>query len=117
RLEAGASVAGPDLRAPVTSAAVPPCPCVLVAAAAAPLPGGRHGGRFLQLRVSTLDRPTTSGHYRRGTVHFTSNQLRPIGNDLAGGAEHALSLCHLRSCALVLFVRRQSYFDRGIHLR
>ena len=32
---------------------------MLVAAAAAPLPGGRHGGRLLQLRVSALARPGT----------------------------------------------------------
>jgi hypothetical protein len=33
-----------------------PATAFLVAAAAAPLPGGRHGGRLLQLRVSTLAR-------------------------------------------------------------
>ena len=47
---------GSELHARGTSAAVRSCRCVLVAAAAAPLPGGRHGRRFLQLRVSALAR-------------------------------------------------------------
>ena len=53
-LGGGAASGGSELHARVTSAAVRSCHFVLVAAAAAPLSCGRHGGRLLQLRVSAL---------------------------------------------------------------
>ena len=53
-LGGGAASGGSELHARVTSAAVRSCHFVLVAAAAAPLFGGRDGGRSLQLRVSAL---------------------------------------------------------------
>ena len=53
-LGGGAALGGSELHARVTSAAVRSCHFVLVAAAAAPLLGGRHGGRLLQLRVIAL---------------------------------------------------------------
>jgi hypothetical protein len=49
-----AALGGFELHAGVTSAAVRSRHCMLVAAAAAPPKGGRHGGRCLQLRVITL---------------------------------------------------------------
>src|SRR4029079_16307962 len=59
-----------ELRARVTSAAVRSCHCVLVAAAAAPLPGGRPGGRVLSLRVSTL------GSREHECCHFAPSSSR-----------------------------------------
>src|ERR1051326_2654451 len=53
-LGGGATSGASELRAGVTSAAVRFRYCMLVAAAAAPPEGGRHGGRLLQLRVITL---------------------------------------------------------------
>jgi len=50
-LGGGAALGRLQLHARVTAAAVRSCHCVLVAAAAVPLPGGRHGRRLLQLRV------------------------------------------------------------------
>ena len=55
-LGGGAALGGSELHARVTSAAVRFRHCVLVAAAAAPLQGGRHGRRLLQLRVIALGR-------------------------------------------------------------
>ena len=56
---------GSELHASVTSAAVRSFHFVLVAAAAAPLPGGRHGRRLLQLRVSALAGQRVSGQKSR----------------------------------------------------
>ena len=53
-LGGGAALGGSELHARGTSAAVRSRYCVLVAAAAAPLAGGPHGRRLLQLRVSAL---------------------------------------------------------------
>ena len=55
-LGGGAALGGSELHARVTSAAVRSATPLLVAAAAAPLPGGRRGRRLLQLRVSALGR-------------------------------------------------------------
>ena len=57
-LGGGAALGGSELHSRVTSAAVRSRHFVLVAAAAVPLPGGRHGRRLLQLRVSALDGQT-----------------------------------------------------------
>src|ERR1043165_2972685 len=56
-LGGGAALSGSELHAGVTSAALRSSRCALVAAAAAPPEGGRHGGRSLQLRVSALGAP------------------------------------------------------------
>ena len=53
-LGGGAALSGSELHAAVTSAAVRSRYCMLVAAAAAPSVGDRHGRRSLQLRVSSL---------------------------------------------------------------
>src|ERR1043165_9307184 len=55
-LGGGAALSGSELHAGVTSAALRSSRCALVAAAAAPPEGGRHGGRSLQLRVIALAR-------------------------------------------------------------
>ena len=49
-----AALGGSELHGRVTSAAVRSRHCMLVAAAAAPLSGSRHGRRLLQLRVIAL---------------------------------------------------------------
>ena len=65
--------------------------CVLVAAAAAPLPGGRHGGRLLQLRVSALGALTIFEERRDGAVGTSGdeNSFRVFALYSSGGLQEA----------------------------